>query len=99
VSFATNNNFDATLTSAFAWSSFGGTNPPFGLMIQNEANVVGLTAVPFIQNVGAGPTPCVPGTHAPFGPILGVDGSIAMSYNGTIPKRQTRTVTMIYKGL
>jgi hypothetical protein len=99
VSFSTNNNFDATATSAFGWNPALGVNPPFGLMIQNAANTVGLTPVPFVQNVGSGPVACVPGSHAIFGGITATDGSIVMSYNGTIPKKATRTVTMIYKGL
>lgn len=98
VSFSANNNFDATVTSAFGWNPALGVNPPFGLMIQNAANTP-LTAVPFVQDVGSGPVACVPGSHAVFGGITSTDGSIVMSYNGTIPKKQTRSVTMIYKGL
>ena len=99
VSGTSDNNFDATLTSAFGWNSFGAPNPPFGLMVQNVGNPVGLSAIPFIQNQGAGPTPCVPGSHAVFGPITGTDGSIVMSYEGTIPRNRTRTASMNYKGL
>jgi hypothetical protein len=99
VSGTSDNNFDATLTSAFGWNSFGAPNPPFGLMVQNVGNPVGLSAIPFIQNQAAGPTPCVPGSHAVFGPLIGTDGSIVMSYEGTIPRNRTRTATMNYKGL
>jgi hypothetical protein len=99
VSGTPNNNFDATLVSAFGWNSFGSNRPPFGLMIQNVGNTVGFTAIPFVQNVGAGPTPCVPGTHLVFGPITDTDGSVVMSYEGTVPGNRSKTVTMNYRGL
>src|SRR5262245_32702571 len=46
VSGTSDNNFDATLTSAFGWNSFGKPNPPFGLMVQNVGNPIGLSAIP-----------------------------------------------------
>ena len=93
------NNFDATAASAFGWDSFGSSTPPFGLMVQNLGNTVGLRAIPFAQNVGAPPNPCVPGSHLVFGPITGTDGSIVMSYDGTVPGNRTRTATLNYKGM
>jgi hypothetical protein len=99
VSGTANNTFDATSNSAFGWNSSGGANPPFGLIVQNVGNTVGLQAIPFIQNQGAGPTPCVPGSHAVFGPITDTDGSVVMSYEGTVPRNRSRTVTLNYKGM
>jgi hypothetical protein len=93
------NNFDATAASAFGWDSFGSSTPPFGLMVQNVGNPVGLRAIPFVQNVGEPPNPCVPGSHLVFGPITGTDGSIVMSYDGTVPRNRARTVTLNYKGM
>jgi hypothetical protein len=49
VSGTSNNNFDATANSAFGWNSSGSGSPPFGLMIQNVGNTVGLTTIPFVQ--------------------------------------------------
>ena len=99
VSGTANNTFDATSNSAFGWNSSGGANPPFGLMVQNVGNTVGLQAIPFIQNQGAGPTPCVPSSHAVFGPITDTDGSVVMFYEGTVPRNRTRTVTLRYRGM
>jgi hypothetical protein len=93
------NNFDATAASAFGWNSFGSSTPPFGLMVQNVGNTNGLRGIPFAQNVGEPPNPCVPGSHLIFGPTTGTDGSIVMSYDGTVPKNRTRTVTLNYKGM
>ena len=99
VSGTSSNNFDATSNSEFGWDSAGSSTPPFGLMVQNVGNTVGMTWIPFVQNVGGGPTPCVPGTHSVFGPLTGTDGSVVMFYQGTVPKLGTRTVTMNYKGM
>lgn len=99
VSGTTSNNFDATDNSAFGWNSAGSSTPPFGLMVQNVGNTVGLTWIPFVQNTGAGPLPCVPGAHLVFGPITATDGSVVMYYEGTVPKNGMRTVTMNYKGM
>jgi hypothetical protein len=99
VSGTSSNNFDATSNSAFGWNSAGSSTPPFGLTVQNVGNTVGLTWIPFIQNVGGGPTPCVPGSHLVFGPLTATDGSIVMYYEGTVPKNGMRTVTMNYKGM
>src|SRR5262249_40232306 len=95
------NNFDATLGSAFGWDSFGSNTPPFGLMMQNVASnsTATLRAIPFAQNVGEPPNPCVPGSHLVFGPILATDGSIVMSYDGTVPRNRTRTVALTYRGM
>jgi len=99
VSGTLSNNFDATSNSAFGWNSAGSSTPPFGLMVQNVGNTAGLQTIPYVQNTGAGPLPCVPGTHLVFGPLTGTDGSIVMYYDGTLAKFQTRTVTMTYKGM
>lgn len=68
-------------------------------MMQNSGNASQLRAIPFAQNVGEPPNPCVPGSHLVFGPILATDGSIVMSYDGTVPRSRTRTVTLNYKGM
>ena len=95
------NNFDVTLGSAFGWDSFGSNTPPFGLMMQNVASnsTANLRAIPFAQNVGEPPNPCVPGSHLVFGPILATDGSIVMSYDGTVPKGRTKTAALTYRGM
>jgi hypothetical protein len=99
VSGTTSNNFDATSNSAFGWDSSGSSTPPFGLMVQNVGNTAGLTWIPFVQNIGGGPLPCVPGAHDVSGPITATDGSIVMYYEGTVAKNGMRTVTMNYKGM
>ncbi len=101
VSGTTSNNFDATDSSAFGWNSSGSSTPPFGLAIQNVGNPVGFANVlPLAQNVPTGPNACIPGLNEVFGqPALATDGSIAIVYEGSVPKNGTRTVTMTYRGL
>jgi hypothetical protein len=99
VSGTSNNNFDATADSAFAWDSSGSNTPPYGLMVQNVGNTVGLQWIPFVQKTNAGPPPCVPGVNFVFGPLLGTDGSVVMFYEGTVPRNKSRNVTMNYKGM
>jgi type II secretory pathway pseudopilin PulG len=100
VSGTTSNNFDATANSAFGWNSAFSSTPEYGLMVQNVGNPVGLAnTIPFVQKVAFPPNPCVPGAQLAAGPITATDGSMLMYYEGTVPSKGTRTVTMNYKGM
>jgi hypothetical protein len=100
VSGTTSNNFDATANSAFGWNSAFSSTPDYGLMVQNAGNTAGFNnTIPFVQKVAFPPNPCVPGAQIAFGPITATDGSMLMYYEGTVPQKGTRTVTMNYKGM
>ena len=100
VSGTTSNNFDATANSAFGWNSAFSSTPDYGLMVQNAGNTVGFAnTIPFVQKVAFPPNPCVPGTQLAAGPVTAIDGSMQMYYEGTVPQKGTRTVTMNYKGM
>jgi hypothetical protein len=100
VSGTTSNNFDATANSAFGWNSAFSSTPDYGLMVQNVGNPAGLAnTIPFVQKVAFPPNPCVPGAQLAAGPITATDGSMLMYYEGTVPQKGTRTVTMNYKGM
>jgi hypothetical protein len=100
VSGTTSNNFDATANSAFGWNSAFSSTPDYGLMVQNAGNPAGLAnTIPFVQKVAFPPNPCVPGAQLGAGPITATDGSMLMYYEGTVPQKGTRTVTMNYKGM
>jgi len=100
VSGTASNNFDATANSAFGWNSAFSSTPDYGLMVQNVGNPIGLAnTIPFVQKVAFPPNPCVPGAQIAFGPLTATDGSMLMYYEGTVPQKGTRTVTMNYKGM
>jgi len=100
VSGTTSNTFDATANSAFGWNSAFSSTPDYGLMMQNVGNPVGLAnTIPFVQKVAFPPNPCVPGAQLAAGPVTAIDGSLLMDYEGTVPQKGTRTVTMNYKGM
>jgi len=100
VSGGASNNFDATANSAFGWNSAFSSTPDYGLMVQNVGNPVGLAnTIPFVQKVAFPPNPCVPGAQLAAGPVTAIDGSLLMDYEGTVPQKGTRTVTMNYKGM
>ncbi len=100
VSGTASNNFDATANSAFGWNSAFSSTPDYGLMVQNVGNPIGLAnTIPFVQKVAFPPNPCVPGAQIAFGPLTATDGSMLMYYEGTVPLKGTRTVTMNYKGM
>jgi len=100
VSGTTSNNFDATANSTFGWNSAFSSTPDYGLMMQNVGNPVGLAnTIPFVQKVAFPPNPCVPGAQLAAGPVTAIDGSMLMDYEGTVPQKGTRTVTMNYKGM
>ena len=89
-----NNNFDATVNSAWGNNSIG-----YGLMLQN----VGTPPIPswtgLAQTVPNGPAPCNPLTNVHV-PLTATDGSIFMFYdNALYPAHGMKTFTMIYKGL
>lgn len=92
-----NNNLDSTLNSAFAWNSLGLAGP-YGLQLQAFGNSP-FYHEGFVQNVAAGPDPCNPYQHSPFGGAVATDGSIVLDYEIlSVPKSATKTVTMTYKG-
>ncbi len=97
------NNFDATLSSAFGWNSFGTTvggssTPPYGVQLEDAAAPIGLQeALAAIREVNYPPHPCVPGSK--FGPLAPTDGSLFMFYGGAVPAHGTATVTMRYSGM
>jgi len=100
VSGTASNNFDATANSAFGWNSAFSSTPDYGLMVQNVGNPMGLAnTIPFVQKVAFPPNPCVPGAQIAFGPLTATDGSMLMYYEGTVPQKGSRTVTMNYKGM
>jgi len=100
VSGTASNNFDATANSAFGWNSAFSSTPEYGLMVQNVGNPTGLAnTIPFVQKVAFPPNPCVPGAQLVAGPETATDGSMLMYYEGTVPQKGTRTVTMNYKGM
>jgi hypothetical protein len=100
VSGTAGNNFDATANSAFGWNSAFSSTPDYGLMVQNLGNPIGLAnTIPFVQKVAFPPNPCVPGAQIAFGPVTATDGSMLMYYEGTVPQKGSRTVTMNYKGM
>jgi hypothetical protein len=100
VSGTASNNFDATANSAFGWNSAFSSTPDYGLMVQNVGNPIGLAnTIPFVQKVAFPPNPCLPGAQIAFGPLTATDGSMLMYYEGTVPQKGSRTVTMNYKGM
>jgi hypothetical protein len=100
VSGTASNNLDATANSAFGWNSAFSSTPDYGLMVQNVGNPTGLAnTIPFVQKVAFPPNPCVPGAQLAAGPVTATDGSMLMYYEGTVPQKGTRTVTMNYKGM
>lgn len=90
-----NNNFDGTSDSAFGWNSAGVDS--FGLAMRN----VGNTPFPhsgFAQPISSGPSPCNVMANASSTPVIATDGSIVMSYDMSVPKRASKTVTVNYRG-
>jgi hypothetical protein len=93
------NNFDGTLNSAMAWNNFFSGAHPFGLVLQN----VGTPPFPdfngFAQTIPGIVHPCNPFANVSRTVEVGVDGSLVMNYQGTIPKKASKTFTVSYKGL
>ena len=97
------NIFDATLYSAMAWNSYGSivngsSTQPYGVLLQNGGASPNLfSVIAAVRNVNYPPHPCVPinnqGTQPP------VDGSLFMSYGGTIARHSSASVSMSYRGL
>jgi hypothetical protein len=95
---ATDNNFDGTLQSAFAWNTPGLVDATgFGLIAQNVGPLLGVDSLGFGQGTFAPPNTCRP-TVLP-GPFVSVDGSLVLLYETTIPGSGSHTVTISYKGL
>jgi hypothetical protein len=93
---AFNNNFDGTSDSVFGWNSAGVNS--FGMVLRNVGNA------PFVhegfgQTVSSGPSPCNPAANISRVPLVGIDGSIIMTYDGFIRPGQSKTLTINYKGL
>jgi hypothetical protein len=91
------NNFDATVNSAFGWNSTG-TSSAFGMTLQ-DVSTTAFSHTGFAQIVPFGPDPCNPLASFVAGTQVSVDGSIAMLYAIDIPANSTRTVSVSYKGM
>jgi hypothetical protein len=93
----TNNNFDATADSAFGWASTTGVNDGWGLMIKNVGARWGYTNG-FGQPIFTPPNPCAFAFNW-IGLVGNTDGSIVLAYADTIGAGQTKTATMVYRGM
>ncbi len=92
-----NDNFDATADSAFGWATTTGVNDGWGLMIKNTGARWGYTNG-FGQPIFNPPNPCAFAFNW-IGEINNTDGSIVLVYVDTIKANQTKTATMIYRGM
>jgi hypothetical protein len=92
-------NLDGTHNTAMAWTSTPrGPVNGFGLMLQN----VGTSSFDydgFVQNIPQGPNPCNYAANFTAGVVTNTDGSLVLTYVGTIPANGTKTFNMMYKGL
>jgi hypothetical protein len=93
------NNLDGTHNSAMAWMSTprGAVNG-FGLMLQNVGTSL-FDYDGFVQNIAQGPNPCNYAANFTAGVVTKTDGSLVLTYVGTIPAHGTKTFTMMYRGL
>ena len=93
-----NNNFDGTANSAFGWSSTTGVGDGVGLTLKNVgprwSYVNG-----FGQSIFNPPNPCAFAFNWPGTIVTGVDGSMVLAYVDTIGAGQTKTATMVYRGM
>ena len=93
------NNLDGTHNSAMAWMSTPrGTVNGFGLTLQNVGTSL-FDYDGFVQNIPEGPNPCNYAANFTAGVVTKTDGSLVLTYVGTIPAHGTKTYNMMYKGL
>lgn len=92
-----NNDFDATLNSAFAWNLVGASEPG-GLVLQAVGTPPSPLRFGIVLNVPDAPLPCTALDQATPGPLTAIDGSIGMIFGVIVPKNSSRTVTVAYKG-
>jgi hypothetical protein len=92
-------NLDGTHNSAMAWTSTPpGTTNGFGLMLQNVGTSL-FDYDGFVQNIPQGPNPCNYAANFTGKVVTHTDGSLVLTYVGTIPARGSKTFTMMYRGL
>jgi hypothetical protein len=92
-----NDVFDATADSAFGWASTTGVNDGWGLTIKNVGTRWGYTNG-FGQPIFNPPNPCAFAFNW-IGLVGNTDGSIVLAYADTIGAHQTKTATMVYRGM
>jgi hypothetical protein len=92
-----NDIFDATADSAFGWASTTGVNDGWGLMIKNVGARWGYTNG-FGQPIFNPPNPCAFAFNW-IGLVGNTDGSIVLTYVDTIGAGQSKTATMVYRGM
>jgi len=88
------NNFDATINSAFGWNP-GREPSASGLMLQNGSSSI--HALAFAQNVPDGPSPCVPFSHMSNSTQIAIDGSVVLLYRFQVAAHRSQTVTVSYR--
>jgi hypothetical protein len=92
-------NVDATAQSALGWTSTTGAIDGAGLILQNVDKPVFSYFNGFAQNTPHGPNPCAFAFNSPGGPLVGIDGSLVLAYADSFQSGQSRTATMMYRGM
>ena len=95
------NNFSATTTEALGWNNSipFGVNNGYGLELRNVGQPNFGYLQGFARSTPFPPNPCDFAGDSSGTPLINIDGSIALSYVDTVGPRQTKTATMLYKGL
>jgi len=92
-------NVDATAQSAFGWKSTTGAIDGAGLALQNVDKPLFSYFNGFAQNTPHGPNPCAFAFNSPGGPLLGIDGSLVLAYVDGFQPGESRSATMMYRGM
>ena len=94
------NNFDGTLSNAFAWNSItSAAAAPVGLLLENIGTLVGFGSEGFAQTTFLPPDPCNPGANFAASTVLNTDASYVLLYDIVLPSKGSKSVTLAYKGL